>query len=203
MTFTDRALIVGREKWRERDKRVTFFTEHHGLVIGTAIGAQKMTSKLSGHLEPLRLVDVMLATGKNGFTVAQAVTQQNFAHGASAESIAMLGLYARLATSLSQPGHADPVMFGLLYEAQKSAAAGAGDAGEFLCMLAMHAGLKPEFHECVLCASTENFKWFSPAQGGVVCANCVKPEGAIIYNATEKNQLAITMRLFFQWRGLC
>ena len=206
MIFTDEAVVVRREDWRERDKRITFFTRDHGVVCGVAVGAQKMTSKLSGHLEPLRLVEVMLARGKNGFTVAQVETKKNFAFEAGAEVLTILGLYARVGPKLVEPEISDPVLFGLLVSACESACLGGGahnEAGQFLYMMARHVGVAPVFDVCVVCGQKKDFTWFSAELGGVVCSACPRPVGAVVYDAGQEEQLFGVMMGFLKWRHLC
>jgi len=74
MTFNDSAIVLRRIDFREADKRLIFYSEHHGLLTAVAIGAKKITSKLSGHLEPFTLVRVMIAAGRQFDKVAQAQT---------------------------------------------------------------------------------------------------------------------------------
>lgn len=212
MIFTDEAVVVRREDWRERDKRITFFTRDHGVVCGVAVGAQKMTSKLSGHLEPLRLVEVMLARGKNGYTVAQVETKKNFcfgvgaAFGAAAEVVGVLGLYARVAVKLVEPEISDPVMFGLLVSACEAASQGGSspsEVGQFLYMMARHSGTAPVFDVCVVCGQKKDFTWFSAELGGVVCSACPRPVGGVGYDPGREEQLFDVMMGFLKWRHLC
>jgi DNA repair protein RecO (recombination protein O) len=203
VTFLDEALVVRREIWRECDKRITFFTQHHGLVHGVAIGAQKMTSKLSAHLEPFRHVEVMLAAGKNGYTVAQVETKKNFVFGVASETVQLFGLYARLIQKIVEPGAHDSVLFGLLLHTYEAAHAGDEDPGNLLYMIAQHVGVAPEFQACVVCGGGEPFLYFSAELGGVVCGTCPQPSSAALYNAQKKDQLFSSMKLFFEWRGLC
>ena len=64
-TYNTKAIILRRTPYRESDLRLTVYTPEHGKKILIARGALKQKAKLTGHLEPLVLSDVMIVRGKN------------------------------------------------------------------------------------------------------------------------------------------
>ncbi len=66
------ALVLDVEDSGEADKAVYLFTKELGKVKAKAKSARKITSKLSGHLQPLNFVKIRL-TEKNGFQITDAL----------------------------------------------------------------------------------------------------------------------------------
>lgn len=71
--YVTKALVLDRETAGEYDSRVFLFTESLGRLTARARSSRKINSKLSGHLEPLTVVQVRLVE-KSGFQVVDAVT---------------------------------------------------------------------------------------------------------------------------------
>ena len=69
--FTN-ALVLGVEDSGEMDKSVYLFTKELGKVKARAKSARKITSKLSGHLQPLNFIKIRLIE-KNGFQAVDAL----------------------------------------------------------------------------------------------------------------------------------
>lgn len=55
-----RAIVLGRNDSGEMDGRVSLFSEGYGKIVARAKSLRKITSKLSGHLQPLIFVKVRL-----------------------------------------------------------------------------------------------------------------------------------------------
>ncbi len=209
-TITDRAIVLYREQWRESDKRVIFYTEHHGKRSAVAIGAAKIRSKLAGHLEPLRSTRVMIASGKQTDKIAQALTIESFVPDPfDAQRIVYLGAVTRFISRAVESNAPDEELFGLLYSALVDISGasfsepGAVDGifGAHLFALATHVGYAPEFMQCVVCSRGEELIKFSPSQGGVVCRTCVVPGVSMVYEpAPEKAHTFVFEHL--RWRGL-
>ncbi len=114
-TFNTRAIILGRENWREDDKRAVFYSIDYGKLEAVAIGAAKIASKLAGHLEPGRQVDLMLAKGKNIDKVGQAVTRVSYLDRAESFEAYWYGQKClNLVDALTRPGQKDLKLFALL-----------------------------------------------------------------------------------------
>lgn len=72
--YLTEALILDKTASNEADLTVDLYTKELGRIKAKVTSGQKITSKLSPHLEPLNFSLVRL-TEKNGFTVADALTQ--------------------------------------------------------------------------------------------------------------------------------
>jgi DNA repair protein RecO (recombination protein O) len=206
-TLTDYAIVLSREAWREADKRVVFFTQHHGKIDGIAIGAHKIRSKLAGHLEPLRIAQVMLAKGKQGYKVAQCVTQHNFIRtDAVLERTKMMGALVRLARRATENEHKDEDLYSLLSGGLGNLESAAAQElprvyGNCLLDLAHHFGYAPMLGQCVVCGDEQNLLRFSPHLGGVICAKEVVLEKTMPYKADDA-LLHTYVGALLTWRGL-
>ncbi|OGH60855.1 MAG: DNA repair protein RecO [Candidatus Magasanikbacteria bacterium RIFCSPHIGHO2_01_FULL_50_8] len=186
MTITDDAIILSRESWRESDKRVCFYTRSHGKVHAVAVGAHKIRSKLSGHLEPLREVKVMFASGRRSFKIAQAVTNRSFLTTAIAiEQVRRMGTIVRFVERATEERERDTELFTLLQRslASLSAAGGLRDvqiaSGVALHTLAARLGIAPRLSQCVVCSRADELRFFSAEHGGMVCRTC-RVEGSVL-----------------------
>jgi DNA repair protein RecO (recombination protein O) len=77
-TFVTKALILKRQPWRECDSRVIIFSLDRGRLEFIARGAQKLESKLAGHLEPITLATIMAIKGKGFDYIGSAATLDAF-----------------------------------------------------------------------------------------------------------------------------
>jgi len=78
VSHNTKAILLSRRPFSEDDCLVTLFTQRYGKIQAKAISALKPTSKLRGHLEPGRLIDVMLTHVDRTGRLAQVVTIENY-----------------------------------------------------------------------------------------------------------------------------
>jgi DNA repair protein RecO len=76
-TYNTRAIILNKFDFREADSRIICFSEDCGKLELVARGAKKISSKSSGHLEPLTLSRLMVVHGKD-FDYAGTAKGENF-----------------------------------------------------------------------------------------------------------------------------
>lgn len=74
------ALVLGKEDLGEIDGVVELYTAEFGKISAKIKSAKKITSKLSGHLEPFGAAAVRLVSGKSeaGLPAGQSSTGRNF-----------------------------------------------------------------------------------------------------------------------------
>lgn len=75
MTYTTQAFLLGYRVYREYDRIYRAYTEDFGKLYLIARGANKITSKLAGHLEPCAFSNLMIADGRGPEVLAQARTR--------------------------------------------------------------------------------------------------------------------------------
>jgi len=78
MTYNTLAVILKYQKYRDFDRIYTVYTKSLGKLNILARGANKIKSKLAGHLEPGVLANLMIAQGRYWEILAQAKTKQSF-----------------------------------------------------------------------------------------------------------------------------
>lgn len=73
-----KALVLSRQDYREHDSLVLFYTLEYGRLSLVARGTKKPKSKLTGHLEPLSLADLMIVPGRGFDYAAGAIVREAF-----------------------------------------------------------------------------------------------------------------------------
>lgn len=73
-TYKTHGIILRRAPHRERDKIFRIYTRNYGKILARAISARKVTSKLSGHLEPFIVTDLFFARSKTIDIIAGSST---------------------------------------------------------------------------------------------------------------------------------
>ncbi len=92
------ALILGKEDFGEADGGVELYTAEFGKISAKIKSAKKITSKLSGHLEPFGTATVRLVSGKSdagdgrSFWIADALRADNFPLWRKSPDDLLLGL---------------------------------------------------------------------------------------------------------------
>jgi DNA repair protein RecO (recombination protein O) len=174
----------------EADRIITLFTANHGKLRAAARGVRRPKSRLSGHLEPLTHVSVLVAHGQSLDVIAQAQTIESFRPLREDLWRASCGLYvAELVDAFTVEAAENQPVYRLLLEtlARLSLARPLKDAQDgpalstaegvlraFEVEMLDHLGYRPELQQCVGCRKTldqaENY--FSPGAGGMACPAC-------------------------------
>lgn len=176
MQYRDRGVVLRTTKLGEADRIITIITSGHGKVRAVAKGARRTRSKLAGHVEPLRHVDLQLYRGRGELDIVTgAVTLDRWP--ALRSDLDRLGVAMTLAEAVDQSVHDrgdDPVPYQML-----TGALGRLDRAHsemllpaFLLRLLTHEGTAPMLDSCVVDAGCADapIVAFDPAQGGVTCA---------------------------------
>jgi DNA repair protein RecO (recombination protein O) len=111
----DTVYILRNEAYREHDAWITMFGREHGKLVGVARGMRRLSAKQLGHLEPLALVEVMVAKGAAFDKVAVARTFPSSMRSALGKA-AIAGAFSRLVDDLTREGESDPEIFSLIEE---------------------------------------------------------------------------------------
>lgn len=70
--YVSEAIVLRKESLRDVDRRYFLFTEKFGKMVGKAVSARKITSKLAPHLEPGYIVKVRFIE-KNGPVIVDSL----------------------------------------------------------------------------------------------------------------------------------
>ncbi len=183
--YRDEAVVLRTHKLGEADRIITLLTRQHGRVRAVAKGVRKTTSRWGSRLEPFTHVDLQLAEGRNLDVVTQAETLDPFAaqlghdyERYTAGSV-MLETADRLVTEEKQPS---VQQFLLLVGGLRAMTAGEHRPSQVLDSYLLRSlavsGYAPSFEHCARCGEPGPHRWFNPAAGGVLCADCKLPGSA-------------------------
>lgn len=200
--YRDEAIVLRTHKLGEADRIITLLTRHHGRVRAVAKGVRRTTSRWGSRLEPFTHVDLQLAEGRTLDVITQAETLTPFSSGLGFDydrytaGTAMLETAERLVVEDKQPALQQFLLLvgGLralvspvspvnpVNHAQGDAQGQAHRPGQILDSFMLRslavAGYAPSFEHCARCGDPGPHRWFNPAAGGVLCADCRVPGSA-------------------------
>lgn len=185
------AIVLRYRRLAEADRIVTLLTPHRGKVDVVAKGVLRSRSRLGGHLEPLTLLEVVLAHGRSMDVVTQAQAVESFAGIHQDLDRLSAGMYfLELADRLTVEHAEAEAVYRLLQVALTRLARGDGQqvvSRTYELGLLEATGFRPELAVCLGCGepvSADRAGW-SAVQGGVYCANCApKHDDVLVIDAT-------------------
>src|SRR3989339_15793 len=77
-TYITKIIVLNRWIHREHDSKILAFSPELGKIDLVVRGAQKNTSKLSAHIEPMNLGKVMIVRGRNCDYLGGIDNERNF-----------------------------------------------------------------------------------------------------------------------------
>lgn len=177
-TYRDLGVTLRRSPVREADLLIVMYTREHGKLELLARGAQRLTSKLMGHLEPLTLVRVSAARGRSIDRVTEAEVVNAFPAVKDGYENSARGLYvAELVDGFSALSAANAELFTLTVQTlEVLSTAGNPDLAlrYFDLQLLGLSGFMPELYNCVECGSElePDRHRFAVGAGGALCTDC-------------------------------
>lgn len=184
-TYRCEGLTLRKAAIGEADLVVTVFTAEHGKLRAVAKGARRSSSKLVGHLEPLTLVRLSLARGRELEIITQAQVTDGLSSLKEDLSSMTRGLYvAELLDGFGPEDSPSPDLFrlatGVLQKLPQ-----AKDPETPLRYFEFHllrlTGVLPELYQCVECGTeiAPEAHRFSVNLGGVLCPVCQPAEALV------------------------
>ncbi|MFH1233049.1 MAG: DNA repair protein RecO [Patescibacteria group bacterium] len=206
-TYRVKTAILYRRSFGENNTIVTVYTAEKGKMELIARGAKKIKSKLSAHLEPISLAEVMVVRGRHYDYIGSAISENCYFNlKNNLAKIKAAGEIIRVLNLIVKAGDSDKGIFALLISYwdflnsadNENPPAPLCQGGEkefdydlfvqlFIFKLLIKLGHQPELYHCVICRNKilpTNNK-FDLAKGGVVCAKCLP-------QAEKKYQLTIS-----------
>jgi DNA repair protein RecO (recombination protein O) len=170
------AVTLERRAFRDFDQLVTLYTKERGKVTVLARGSKKSTSKNASLLEPLFLVEVDCADGKDMLHLIKVFPVESFGGLLeSYEKMRVLGYSASVVNTLVDEGEPDERIFilylGFLRELNVAKLVDALVVAGFLVRLFEALGSGLTVATCVRCGSQKT-ALFAPYSGGMVCEAC-------------------------------
>ena len=183
--YHDEAIVLRTHKLGEADRIITMLSRSHGRVRAVAKGVRRTTSRWGSRLEPFTHVDLQLAEGRSLDVITQAETLTPFHSRLGLDyerytaGMVMLETADRLVTEEKEPAVQQFLLLvgGLRAMTSEQRAAGAVLDSYLLRSLSV-AGYAPSFDGCARCGEAGPHRWFSPAAGGMLCADCRVPGSA-------------------------
>src|SRR3981081_3397748 len=181
MLYKDEAIVLRTMRLGEADRIVTFVGRGQGKIRAVAKGVRKTKSRFGGRLEPFTQVSLVMWRGRSDLdivTPADAV-ESNLSVREELDRFALGQVMLEAVDRVVQEKEASSRIFNLLVEGLR----GLGASGSplvlawFLLRLSGVAGFAPSLTDCTECGGIPA-PWFSPGQGGAVCAQCRSPEAA-------------------------
>lgn len=112
--YSTRAIVLGRTPAGEESISASLLTEDFGLIRARSQGARKRGSKMSAGLQTLSSSDVTLLRGKDGWRMAGAVLETNWARELSEDARRKAARVFELADRLIRGEHEDAELFAIL-----------------------------------------------------------------------------------------
>ena len=171
-------VTLRRSPVREADLISVIYTREHGKLELLARGAQRLTSKLMGHLEPLTLARVSVARGRSMDQVTEAEVVNAFPTVKSGYENSARGLYiAELVDGFSALAVANTDLFTLTVQTlEELGTPGNADLAlrYFDLQLLRFSGFMPELYNCVECGVDlePDRHRFAVGAGGALCPDC-------------------------------
>ncbi len=191
-TYRAAGLTLRKTPAGEADLVSSIFTREHGKLELLARGARRLTSKLTGHFEPLTLVRLSVARGRALDIVAEAEVVNAFPK-VKADYISVgRGLHvAELIDGFSASETPNPQVLELALQTLEaigrqplSSPTQALDLPlrYFDLQLLQLSGFLPELYQCVECgvALRPDRHRFAAGLGGALCAECAPPPEVVL-----------------------
>ncbi len=180
MLYKDEAVVLRTMRLGEADRIVTLAGRSQGKIRAVAKGVRKTKSRFGGRLEPFTQVSLVMWRGRSDLDIVTQVeaVESNRSVREDLDRFALGQVMLEAVDRVVQEKEPSPRVFNLLVEGLK----GLGASGSplvlawFLLRLSGVAGFAPSLLDCTECGAVAT--WFSPGQGGAVCARCRSAEAA-------------------------
>ncbi len=190
MLYKDEAVVLRTMRLGEADRIVTLAGRSQGKIRAVAKGVRKTKSRFGGRLEPFTQVSLVMWRGRSDLDIVTQVeaVESNRSVREDLDRFALGQVMLEAVDRVVQEKEPSPRVFNLLVEGLKGLGATRGGptppdkSGSplvlawFLLRLSGVAGFAPSLVDCTECGAVAT--WFSPGQGGAVCARCRSAEAA-------------------------
>ena len=165
------------------DRRLTILTRERGKISAFAKGARKPTSPLLGCSQPFSFGEFVVYEGKSSYNIVSADISNYFVElREDVESIYYAMYFCEFSAYMTKENLEASEPLKLLYVTLRALSKPSLNKKLIrrifeLRFMAIN-GEMPQVEHCVVCGKKEMTKetnaWFSPKEGGVLCAECWK-----------------------------
>jgi len=200
-TFCVKAIVLKRQPFKENDNKITVYSLEKGKMELAVRGSKKISSKLSGHIEPMSLVNIMVVRGKQFNYAGSSVSEDCYAVIKSdLQRLQIAGRAVKIFDTIVKLDQEDRDLFYLLQEFleilnQKDL--GDFDYNLFLSFFIFKflalLGHGPELYSCVECKSDilPQGNVFDFRSGGLSCGKCCDRENGLVISESAIKLLRI------------
>jgi DNA repair protein RecO (recombination protein O) len=213
MAYRNRKCIVLKSvNYRDADKIFTLYTSEEGKISAIARGVRKITSRRSGSLDTLNLVNLTYFDNPNGNkTITEVKNLNSFRH--LKKDQAKISIAYKIASYLLknvEEASPDSTLFSALEKTlsllDKSTVSNLAGLSYFYIRFMYSLGYSIQMNKCVFCSFPLSkewpLAWFSIERGGLVCSNCKKFEEEIsLQEAALLNKLQNLQEKDFKYFG--
>ncbi len=183
-TFPATGISLTVKKYRGTQRLVVFYTRERGKVEAVAQGVGKPGSKLASLVEPLTLSHLFFACGRELDRLTEGQVHNPFYNLRSdLRSFAYASYIAEITARATEPGLPMPGVFDDLQASLEALDSGARPqiiAWGFALRLMERLGVGPVLEHCAGCGRPLGADaYYSPAAGGLICADCRPGAGAV------------------------
>lgn len=177
-TYLATGIILKKTPFAEADLLINMFSREHGKLRGIVKGAQKSTSRMVGHFEPLTMVEISASKGRTLDTINQAQIVNNFSDLKSNLSLISQGLYvAELLDGFGNESNANHHLYNVAVETLVNINTNPDQILNlrwFEIHLLKSTGFGIEFETCTSCNNDiqPQRHRYSPSHGGLICPEC-------------------------------
>lgn len=174
--LTDEALVLHVKNWQTADKYAVCFTKEYGKVRFIAYGARYEKNVAGRLLQPFAHLRIEVQPGQR-LDKLRSCELVELPQVLDMQQVAYAAVAAELTAVLTEDRQPQPELYELLCQTFKTMTQRNPRlvALSFAIKLLTLTGFAPQLAYCVNCGEqlpAEAGCWFSPLQGGVVCASC-------------------------------
>jgi len=180
-TFRTEGIILRRHDFGEADRLLTVLTPEHGKLRGIAKGVRKPAGRMTGHVELFSCAMLMVAHGRELFTISQAEEITPFVALRESLDRGAYGYYiVELLDRFSEFEETNIALYHLLKAALEQLTQPEADLRLTTRYFELHllelVGFRPVLFKCAAGGETldPQDQYFSPMDGGVVCPDHVR-----------------------------
>lgn len=213
MAYKNRKCIVLRSvNYRDADKIFTLYSLEEGKISAIACGVRKITSRRSGSLDTLNLVNLTYFDNQNdNKTITEVKNLNSFRH-LKKDSAKVTIAYKIIGFLLKNVEEASPdsTLFSALEKTlsllDKSVVSNLAGLSYFYIRFMHSLGYSIQMNKCVFCSLPLSkewpLAWFNVERGGLVCSNCKRFEEEIsLQGAALLNKLQNLQEKDFKYFG--
>jgi DNA repair protein RecO (recombination protein O) len=199
-TYSTEAIILRHSSVGETDRLITLYTKDYGKLHAFARGIRKPNSKLTGYLEPLNQVNILIAQGRNLPLITQADMIKGFYIPSTTFEAIVSGCYiADCLDAFTLEGVENKLLYDLGCSELKQIQTvknGQTQLRYFELQLLMISGYQPELEVCLYCRKLpqRHSLYFSFEAGGILCRDCKNQFDCFIISATSTKALRYLLK---------